>query len=520
MKAVTPQQMQEIDARAMKKHRVPGIDLMEGAGKAVAQEAMEMLGSRSLGPTATVCVVCGTGNNGGDGMTAARHLRAQEHQVALFLVGSLAKVKGDARTNAKRLKTSNVKVQEVVSTKGLNLLKKALEQGGLVIDALFGTGFRGAPDRLAAQVIDMINQSGLPVLAVDIPSGVDGRTGSCGAPCVRAEVTVTMGLPKTGLLFYPGKSLAGRVKVADIGIPQAAIDESKALIEVLEPLAMKALLPRRAPDAHKGSCGTVLVLAGSIGLTGAAALTANATLRSGAGLVYLGLPESLNDIMETKLTEVITKPLPETRTRTLSVAGFDKIRNLLAKATVLALGPGLSNHPETAELVGLVLSQTTVPAVIDADGINAVAGKPEVLYDIKTSLVLTPHYGEMARLLKKEIAQVRADPIAAAQEAAAHFCQVVVLKGAPTVIAEPKGGLWINPTGNPGMATAGVGDVLTGILAGLMAQGLKPLEAAQLGVYLHGLAGDLAADDKTQYALVAGDLVDFIPKAYQQLMEA
>ncbi len=223
--------------------------------------------------------------------------------------------------------------------------------------------------------------------------------------------------------------------------------------------------------------------------------------------------------METKLTEVITKPLPETRTRTLSVAGFDKIRNLLTKADVLAAGPGLSTHPETAELVGLVLSQTTMPAVIDADALNAAAARPETLYDIKTSLILTPHYGEMARLLRRDTAQVKADPMAAAREAAAHFCQTVVLKGAPTVIAPPKGPLWINPTGNAGMATAGSGDVLTGILAGLLAQGLKTAEASRLGVYIHGLAGDLAAGERTQYSMLAGDILESLPRAFARLSE-
>lgn len=519
MKAVTPQQMREIDARAMKRHRVPGLVLMENAGKAVARAASEMAGSGLPGAKSAVCLVCGTGNNGGDGLAAARHLSDQGFPVEVFLVGAASRLKGDARTQASRLKTAGVKLQEAASPKGLSALKRSLEGACLAVDAIFGTGFKETPDRLSSQVIEMLNQSGLPMLSVDIPSGVDGRTGACQGSGIRATATVTMGLLKTGLLFHPGKSMAGCVSVADIGIPQAAVDEAKDAVEVTQECQARALLPNRPPDAHKGSCGTVLVLAGSIGMTGAASLTALAALRAGAGMVYLGIPESLGDIMETKLTEVITKPLPETRTRTLSMAGFDKIRNLLTKADVLAVGPGLSAHPETAELVGLVLSQATMPAVIDADAINSAASRPETLYDVKTSLILTPHYGEMSRLLRRDVSLIKADPMAAAGEAAEHFCQTVVLKGAPTVIAQPKGALWINPTGNAGMATAGSGDVLTGLLAGLLAQGLKTTEAARLGVYLHGLAGDLAAEEMTQYSMLAGDILKNLPRAFARLAE-
>lgn len=517
MKVVTPQQMQEIDARAIKKYKVPSLSLMENAGAAVAGKAKEMLGRGPYGSDVSIIIVCGTGNNGGDGLVAARHLASEGYRVQVFILGSGDKLKGDAKVNLQKLKPLGVKPLELTGAKALSLFKEALTASSLVVDAIFGTGFRGEPDKNYAQIIELINQSQRPVLSVDIPSGVDGRTGACQVG-IRAQATVTLGLLKTGLLLYPGREMAGEVEVADIGIPQAAVEEQKGLMEFPQPEAVALLLPKRKPDVHKGACGTVLVLAGSAGLTGAAALTSLSALRAGAGLVYLGVPESLNDIMETKLTEVITRPLPETRTRTLSLAAFDKIRNLLSKADVLAIGPGLSTHPETAELVGLVLSQTNIPAVIDADALNAAAAKPEMLYDIKTSLILTPHYGEMSRLLKREIAQIKEDPLAAAQEAAQRFCQTVVLKGAPSIIAFNREGPWINATGNAGMATAGSGDVLTGILAGLLAQGLRTPEAAKLGVYLHGLAGDLAAEDKTEYSLLAGDLIDYLPRAFAHLL--
>jgi len=517
MIVVTPQQMQEIDARAIKKYKMPGLVLMENAARALAEKALEMPALNSPG---TVCIVCGPGNNGGDGLAAARLLNEQGIETLVFLLGSVQKLKGDAATNAKKLRAARIRIVEIKGGAGLAGLRAAIRRSGIIIDAIFGTGFHGVPDKLSGQVIEIMNISGLPVLSADIPSGVDGKTGQAFGPAVKAAATVTMGLLKTGLLFHPGKTLAGEVSVADIGFPQRAIDEQRVRINTIDAENARQLLPRRAPDAHKGSCGTALIIAGSAGVSGAAVLTAMSCLRSGAGLVYLGAPESLHDIMETKLTEVITKPLAETRSRSLASAAIDRIVSLLPQAEALAVGPGLSQHPDTSELVRLLLSQIYRPAVIDADGLNALAGKAELLQEVKAPLVLTPHYGEMARLSGKNIDEIRYDPLQAAGDFSQKYNQIVVLKGAPTVIAEPSGILWINTTGNPGMATAGSGDVLTGLIAGLLAQGLKAAEAARLGVFLHGLAGDLAASDKTQYCLTAGDLADFLPLAFKRLMGA
>jgi hydroxyethylthiazole kinase-like uncharacterized protein yjeF len=514
---VTPQQMQEIDARAIKKYKVPGLTLMENAAQALADKAQEMLSDSES--SRDVCIVCGPGNNGGDGLAAARLLKEQGCEPLVFLLGSVGKLKGDAATNAKKLRAARIKITEIKSGAGLTSLRAGIRRSGLIIDAIFGTGFHGVPEKLAGQIIEIINASGIPALAADIPSGVDGLTGKAAGPAVKAAATVTMGLLKTGLLFYPGKELAGEIIIADIGFPPKAVDEQKANINTINAESARRLLPRRAPDAHKGSCGTALIIAGSAGMSGAAALTATSCLRSGAGLVYLGAPESLHDIMEIKLTEVITKPLAETRSRSLAKASIDRIVSLLPQADALAVGPGLSQHPDTAELVRLLLTQVYRPAVIDADGLNALAGKAELLHEVKAPLVLTPHYGEMARLSGKSIDDVRKDPLQAAADFSQKYNQIVVLKGAPTVIAEPSGLLWINTSGNPGMATAGSGDVLTGLIAGFLAQGLKAAEAARLGVFLHGLAGDLAAAQKTQYCLVAGDIIDHLPQAFKKLTE-
>lgn len=515
MLVVTPRQMQEIDTRAIKKYKMPGLTLMENAARALAEKALEM---PAQNPPGTVCIVCGPGNNGGDGLAAARLLKEQGCEVQVFLLGSALKLKGDARTNAQKLKAAKIKVNEIKGGAGLTALKAGLRISDLIIDAIFGTGFKGTANKIAGQAIETINSAGKTVLSADIPSGVNGETGQALGPAVKAQATVTMGLMKTGLLFYPGKELAGEITIADIGFPPKAIDEQKVNINTIDAENVRQWLPRRAPDAHKGSCGTVLALAGSAGMTGAARLASLSALRSGAGLVYLGIPESLSDVMESKLTEVITKPLPETRTRTLSLHALDRIKALTAKADSVLIGPGLSTHPETLELAQAVVKSLKVPAVLDADALTALSGAIQLL-KTRAPLVLTPHYGEMARLTGRTIAEIKENPIQAAGEFAARFNQTVVLKGAPTVIASASGNIWINTTGNSGMATAGSGDVLAGLIAGLLAQGLSPEKASVLGVYLHGLAGDLARENKTEYCMLAGDILDELPAAYKKLME-
>jgi NAD(P)H-hydrate epimerase len=442
---------------------------------------------------------------------AARLLAGAGLGVDVFLLGRRRELKGDALASAKELEKCGIRIGEIVSRAGLDKFRKAAGSSDLVVDALFGTGFRGPAGKLCAGAIGIVNRSPAPVLAVDIPSGVDGQTGRAEGPAVKADATVTMGLLKTGLLFHPGKELSGRVVTADIGFPPAALKDQNIRTFLADPGSLRGWLPGRRPDAHKGDCGRVVVLAGSAGMAGAACLAAETALRSGAGLVQLGVPESLNDVIQSKLAEVITRPLPETRGRTLSLSALGSILRLAEKADVLLIGPGLSRHPETAELVRELVGSVKLPAVLDADGLNAFASAQD--------LVLTPHYGELSRLLKSQIPQIRADPLGQAREAAQRFDNVVVLKGAPSVTGLPDGRAWINPTGNAGMATAGSGDVLSGLIAGLMAQGAAPERAAVLGVFLHGLAGDLAREEMTEYCLLAGDIIRHLPVAYKSLME-
>ena len=515
----TPEQMRQIDARAIGGNRQRGLELMERAGQAVAEKAAEMLGSAPIGRRQRVCILCGPGNNGGDGLVAARLLSEKGRTPEIFLLGRQGELKGDARTNLGRLKKAGLKVREIVSRAGLEELRASLGQAGLAVDALFGTGFHGPAQKLSAEAIETLNRSGTLALAVDIPSGVDGLTGKAEGPAVRAAATVTMGLLKTGLLFTPGRELSGQVTTADIGLPPEAVTAQGIGICLCHPAGLKEWLPGRRPDAHKGDCGKVLVLAGSAGMAGAACLAAEAALRSGAGLVYLGVPESLVDLVQVKLTEAVVLPLAETRSRSLALMSLERILKAAQRCQAVALGPGLSNHPETAELACEIVRQVAGPLVLDADGINALAGHPESLRSAPGELVLTPHHAELSSLSGVPAGQIRSDPLGQAREATGRFGHPVVLKGAPTVTAVPDGRVWINPSGNAGMATAGSGDVLTGLVAGLLAQGMAPERAAVLGVYLHGLAGDLAAEEMTQYCLLAGDILRHLPGAFKTLME-
>jgi len=361
-------------------------------------------------------------------------------------------------------------------------------------------------------------------LSIDVPSGLNADTGEISNVCVKADRTATMGLPKIGHFFHPGKEYSGEVTVIDIGIPQKIIDEEKIDLNVVTKEEVKELLPKRHDDAYKGSCGRVVLIAGSTGMTGAASLASLSCLKVGAGMAILGIPKSLNEIMEIKLTEVMTKPLPDVRKKgTLALRGLGEINLLLKWGDCLALGPGLGQHFETIELIRRLVTKIELPMVIDADGLNAIAKDSSILNQTKAPLILTPHIGELSRLINVPIEEIAKDRIKYASESAKRFNCIMVFKGAPTIVAEPKGEAFVNSTGNAGMATAGSGDVLTGIIIGLVAQMLfdrrerdvKTImkDAATCGVFIHGLAGDLAKEEKGEMGMIAGDIMEKIPEA-------
>ena len=517
MKIVSPEQMREIDRTAIEELGIPGRKLMERAGRAVADRVLGMLGPDL--EQKNVILLAGKGNNGGDALVAARLLEDEGIKTRTYLLGRPTEIKGDASANLGRLFRNRAILVELTEDQELKDLRENLSDADLIVDGIFGTGFRGKAEGIAATVIELINRTPTPVVAIDIPSGLGGEFGEVGGIAVRAAVTVTMGLAKTGLVRGEGLKYAGRIEIADIGFPPEAIDPVAAELELLTPAELAGCLSPRSPVDHKGVYGRLLILAGSPGMTGAACLTATAALRAGAGLVTVGLPESLNSILEVKCTEAMTVPLAETSRRTLAPAARPAIESFLKNADLAALGPGLSQNPETGKLIRELIRDCPLPLVIDADGLNLLAEDTEVLTGAKAPRILTPHPGEMSRLTGLSPAEILRDREGIAQSFARKYDCVLVLKGAGTIVAGPEGPPAVNITGNPGMATGGTGDVLTGLIAGFLAQGVEPVAAARLGVYVHGAAGDRAAEKVGQISLIASDCIEAVPPILKNLFQ-
>jgi len=522
MKLVTSEQMRKIDKITIEKIGIPGLELMEKAGYGSALLAESILVEKVK--NRKIIVFCGKGNNGGDGFVVGRYLSKWGEKVEFYLLGKKEEVKGDARTNLKKAIDLNLPLKEVLKEKELPSELKA----DLIVDAIFGTGFKGKATGLEEKAIQLINSSRIKVLSIDIPSGLDADMGLVEGVCVKADSTPTMGLPKVGQFLFPGKSYCGKVEVIDIGVPQGLIEEQKINLNLITEQEVKSFLPQRPGDAHKGNCGKVFLIAGSTGMTGAATLASLSCLKAGAGMAILGIPKSLNEIMEIKVTEVMTKPLPDVRKKgALALRGLGEIMMALKWADCVALGPGLGQHFETVELVRRLVTKIELPMVIDADGLNAIAKDSSILNQSKAPLILTPHIGELSRLISVPIEEIAKNRIRYASESAKRFNCVLVFKGAPTIISEPEGQVYVNPTGNAGMATAGSGDVLTGIIVGLLAQKIMLtkeeikktiLESALAGVYIHGLCGDLAKEEKGEMGMIAGDMMEKLPEAIKKLV--
>ncbi|MEW6553340.1 MAG: NAD(P)H-hydrate dehydratase [Actinomycetota bacterium] len=505
MRVVLPREMAALDRRAIE-GGTPSLDLMERAGRHVAEQARDLVG---LCAGKKINVVAAKGNNGGDGFVAARYLASWGAEVGIYLLGDEDELSADAAANYRRYREEVGVVERCDPSR----LAEELIGSDLVIDAIFGTGFRGVAEGDHATAIAAVNASAAPVLAVDIPSGVDAETGAVGGPAVLAARTVTFAWPKVGLYLFPGARQAGEIVVVDIGIPGHLLAEVvESEIYTIEEDEVAARLPRRSPDAHKGNSGRVLVVAGSVGLTGAAALCSRAALRCGAGVVTLGIPSSLNPIMEVKLTEVMTLPLPDGGGGYLGHGAVEAVLDKLQSYDVLALGPGLGTAPATCEVVDGLLRRARVPVVLDADGINCSAGR-DGLSGREGATVITPHPGELGRLLGREAGEIQASRVDSAAEAARRFDCTVVLKGANSLVAEAEGRIYINTLALPGLATAGSGDVLTGCIAAFCAQGLDPLDAAVCGVFIHGKAAELASHLVGPVGMVAGDIISHLPLA-------
>jgi len=502
---VTAQQMAAMDKYTIGQVGIPGVVLMENAGRGITQVALFMLGEPKQ---KLVQIFCGSGNNGGDGYVVARHLLNLGVRVETFILSQREKIKGDAHTNLIILENMGHAPTFIdhVPNRPLNL-------PNLIVDAILGTGVTSPLQGLYAQAVEYINSLSVPVLAVDIPTGINADTGAIEGPAIKAAKTATMALLKRGLLFSPGREHAGQVEMVDISMPPSVAVRQSPKVFLLEKEDVVPWLPKRPPAAHKNQCGTVALIAGSRGFTGAAALAAEATLRTGAGLAYLCIPASLNIIFETKSTEVITWPFDDADMGYLHSHSFGEILSRIQTQKVVALGPGLGQHGKTVELVHLLLQNLDKPLVLDADGLNACASNPELIKNYPAELVLTPHPGELSRLIGASAKEITADPIEVARGISQAWKKVLVLKGGPTVVALPDGRVFINSTGNAGMATGGSGDVLTGIIAGLLAQGLGAEQAALASVYIHGLAGDLACASLGEMGMIAGDILQRVPQA-------
>ncbi len=513
----TAELMRGFDRRAITSLGIPGLILMENAGRAFVDELERAAGGLEA---RRIVVVCGKGNNGGDGFVIARHIANRGGEVVAVLLSGRGSIRGDAKTNldaavrVSRLRSSGLRIMEYGGKERSPLPGKP----DIVVDAIFGTGFSGdlAGRELAA--VSWINDSRAFVASVDIPSGVDASTGSVGNAAVKANLTVAMGLAKIGHYVGQGCDRSGTVRVADISIPPALLRAGRnPVFRVLEEDVAR-VLPPRPRNANKYSAGKVLVVAGSRSFTGAPLMTAHAALRSGAGAVVLAFPASIHQALARRVTEIILAPVIETTGGSIGLGALSEVQSRGEWADAVALGPGLSRDGETMAFVRELLRTVDKPFVVDADALFALKGHSSLLKKRKSPVILTPHTGEFASLAGGDAAEADRFRVGAACDAARRFASVVVLKGAPTVTADRDGAVFVNSTGNPGMATIGSGDVLTGLVAGILAQGTPPERAAYAGVFVHGLAGDIAADRIGMRSLIATDIAGAIPAALSQLV--
>jgi len=518
---VTADEMKGMDREAIEGRDIPGIRLMEAAGQGVAEAVLREFQDLE---DARVTVLAGRGNNGGDGFVTARLLKRAELRPEVILVGAVPdELEGDASLAYAAWKEEGGETVPVLDEASLETAWGLVADSELVVDALLGTGTRGAPRGLLGKAVEWLEDVTVPIVAIDIPTGVDADTGDVPGVCVHADLTVTMALPKRGHLLYPGRSFTGSLDWVDIGIPNDILEGGEGPgVYVLETEDALEFLPDRDPEMHKGDRGQLLLVGGSAGLTGAVALAAEAAVRAGAGKVTAGIPRSLNDILEVKLTEPMTLLLPELEVRALSRDAFDTIALFQpGRLTALAIGPGLGRHPSTMTLVRRLLTEMRLPTVLDADGLHAYAGRVDDLRLRRDGpLVLTPHAGEFAALTGESPEAIHDRRFELCASWAQRLGVVLVLKGAPTVVGDPETGtVYVNPTGSEALATGGTGDVLTGLIAGFLAQGVDALEAALSAVFLHGWTADWLVEEwGTLHGIKAGDLVEAFPLALGDLL--
>jgi len=515
MRILTTEQMRAIDRRAIDELGIPSMVLMENAAIGVVDALTE-----AFPDVRRIAIYCGPGNNGGDGLAIGRHLAIRGYDVQLLVVTGGRALEGDAAAQLEICRRQGLALQEVAAEAVIGAVAAAGRDSDLIVDALFGTGLGRPLQGLFADLVESFHTSGVPVVAVDLPSGLDAGSANVPGPHARAALTVTFAAPKIAHVLPPACHAVGEVAVTDLGIPPQWTASGSGDLELLEQAWLAAYLPSRPAAGHKGDFGHLLLVAGSTGKSGAAVLAARGAVRSGAGLVTVATPESVVDAVEIGSVESMTLPLPAQEIGEVSAAAAAILVAAEENRTVVAMGPGMGRSAGATDCIRQATLEISLPLILDADGINAFAGDPGQLRERSAPTCLTPHPGELARLLGIDTVQVVHDRLAAVRRASEETGAVVVLKGFRSLIATPEGRLWVNPTGNSGMGTGGTGDVLTGVIGGLMAQGIEVEVAAALGVFVHGLAGDLAAAEHGARSMGAGDLLDFLPAALEQLESA
>ncbi|MHB8481230.1 MAG: NAD(P)H-hydrate dehydratase [Nitrospiria bacterium] len=513
MKVVSAKEMQRLEQLTIQEYGIPALLLMENASQKTFFRLKALFGPLKNKP---ILIVAGEGNNGGDGLALGRHLFQAGYNPAVYLVSKDLSLKNEAKVNHDIFKKIGGRI--FYGSDKQDVLDSLIQDSDILVDAIFGTGLNRSVEGRILDIIQKINASRKKVVALDISSGVSADSGALLGGAVNAHVTLTYGVPKRGHFLFPGASFRGQLYVEEIGIPAALIEKESLKTELLDTPFIQKIFPKKRPqNSHKGTFGHLLVIAGSRGKRGAGALCCKAALRSGAGLVTWALPDHLN-LPDAFVPEVMTLPLPETAEGTLSLASEKALLSCAKKKDAVAIGPGLSTHPETWELIKRLLPQLDCPVILDADAVTLLAEEKDLLKRVHGPVLMTPHPGEFAKFLGIETTAVQQERAFLVSETASQYGCTIVLKGAYSLIADRNRSIWINPTGNPGMATAGTGDVLTGIIAGFCAQGHQIPEAAQIGVFLHGLSGDLALEEKGEISLIASDIIEKIPSAIQHLM--
>jgi len=517
MKVLNSTQMKRIDKNAIEGLGIIGPILMENAGAEIAREIIKRFPRIEKN---SVCIVCGKGNNGGDGFVVARHLFNKGCCPYMVLLAEKKDLKGDAELNCGIIYKMGIPIAEITDKKKWEEIRDKVMNSDILVDAIFGTGLTKPVKGRYIKVIEDMNSSGSFIVAVDIPSGISSDQFQIIGTCIKADLTVTMAAPKIPHVFPPAEDFMGELVIADITAPSFLFDDESLPMEFVEKEQLLSYFKKRRNSTHKGSYGHLFILSGSLGKTGAAAMAGKAALEMGAGLVTVGTPQSCLPIVARSMMELMTEPLAETDEWTLSENALSQVKNLLKGKDAVLIGPGISTHQSTSKLIMSLLPSIEVPALLDADALNILSSHPEVLKSMSSPVVVTPHPGEFARMIHVSTKKVMEDKLKLAPEFAKEYGVYVVLKGYRTITATPDGKIFINPTGNPGMASGGSGDVLSGMIASLIMQGNDLLGAVLASVYVHGLSGDIAVKKIGEKSLVAGDIINFLPQSIMNMSEA